>query len=601
MDSYLKECLVSCLVLSLEKIVGDMSSKIGRLARNSALGIGFLSCLACSNLFGGQSGSSGVSVNFFGNDGKPVEQVIEGNGVGGSVSSFRVNFGSGELAKNFKMVSSGSDAPQSGYVVFVPDVGDKVVLPHYVLDGGYSTSFELFRRDVGAGFDAKLTYEYEVDSNVYSAGVVSSGPVLSFKVPVKNGAGVGTGVGWVCDGANGCNYSLSFSSSEGALVDHTFMSLKKGEHVAFYPAEKFSKVLPSYGVLQVMSDGYTYPVALDQVGNSYNAVGVMPGGKGGVPGIRLVDLTRCETGVALKDLGSCPVVAGGEVSYRRLSNSDSFVYLVDESGIVSFVPKGSSGPVNLADGKYERVVNVPGYVVESRVVSMPDSGEIVPLVDSGKWSTKLAARQWNTHYMFPSTNFYYDTSRILKCYFNTTGMDFSVPVNNQIRDSFKQWVDYILPSQGIRTEYIESDNTPLPVWNWSEDYNSAELLQHVPDDTFVVYKSSRTKGPVALEGKLDVSNFTVTGVSVEWREGFTGFSINSEYPQIFGKEDQDVNDDELRSWGLYSAITQIKDSNIPGVYPTGYDYGDNLVKRVLPRGTQIVVGVVDKLVLPEKK
>ncbi len=592
----------------------DENYAVGRLRR--FLGVALLGgCLAVGGVGGGSLlaqdslASKEALVEFFSPVGEPCEFIIPQSGSLVPTSKVNLSFGRGDSARLLDLDPVDPAKLYVGYARVTLNDGGVKVFPSYAVgnSGQWDSILELVKD--GTGVDGKLTFKFFTGSDFFTAGVVARDPMTSFRVPAKYGPVDGTAVGLVCGSDAGCNVSMTFFDQKGLVFDRVLTRVEANHYDDFYFFEIFKNGLPEYGNVDVVSDGDMYVMAIDQHRHSFTVAPVYGGvGLANVPGLKLADLLEGfsdgVTGLGSGDvLAGSPRLAGGRVTYTNVNDPKvSFSYGVNDYGLVSLVPEGFSGPVFLPDGRYERVVSVDGFVPVKRIVRMPDGYEVVPLVDKSRWVPELAKLQWTGGDSgLVNTNFFADLDKVYTCYLNTSGMNFVYnTMDKAIRDGFRHWVKYVLPGEGIRTEYVESDMTPLP------DINLSNPAKALPDHSFVVYKSDRQTGGTLLGGSFDPDSFTVRNIFVEWRQGAGALGLASEYPALFGKEDSDVTENMLNGWGLKSWETILVDhSSYPQMFPTPYDVQDNKIKRVFHKiapGTRIISDDSGHyLRMPEKK
>jgi hypothetical protein len=605
-DFYIATIYPAC-IMTLEGIVRRGISGLGRFAQSAVLGLTLLG----SGYAVAQSDPQehDVLLEFLDDNSQPIEFLVPESASATPVSSVGLDFKDSESAK---MISLNPVDPQklyTGHVRVTPKIGEVFDFPQFAEggDGQCDTVIDIVK--TSTGFSGRLTYQFNTGSEVFTAALLESRPVTSFRIPSLFGDYDGTAMGLVCGSDTGCNLSLTFFYTDGSVFDRAFKRMEKGDHRAYYVFEAFSKKIPEYGVLDVVSDGFLYAMALHQHRNSFTVTPVFGGvGKGSAPGVALVDLLACPPGGAdSPDFKGCPRIGFGDVSFRSVADGSTLVFPVNADGSVSLVPKGGTGPVLLKDGKYERVVSADGYIMMKQNVVMPSQFVMLPMVDGSKINTKLDSVQWNVSSHEIHTNFFAATDKIWKCYLNTSGLTFDDSMMKVVRANYKDWCTRVLPQHGIRTEYIESENTPLPDWDWEK----RSLKTHVPDYTMVLYQMPINSGIYFLEGKVDEETFEMKGVSVGFGNAYDGGqvavkTISSEYPMIFGFEDQEVQYQDLIDWGLTPMATIVIDSNSPGVYPTAMDEDRITVKKVLHRyfpGTRIVLpaDAPDYYQLPERK
>ncbi len=111
-----------------------------------------------------------------------------------------------------------------------------------------------------------------------------------------------------------------------------------------------------------------------------------------------------------------------------------------------------------------------------------------------------------------------------------------------------------------------------------------------------------------LQANANESTFELLAVSVDYSSGTPPLALSSEYPKIFGLEDQGTNDSVLISDNLSLVDSIIKSGDFVSVYPTSLDMfrfvAKNPDKNGLPRGTSIKIdsSINDyALYLPTKK
>ncbi len=392
----------------------------------------------------------------------PLSLIIPETGSSSPVNQVSYDFSNGNPKK--LTLNSADGLLHTGYIRVTPATGQIIIFPQFAVgqDSGFNYTTEVNLIQTADGVDGKATFKYTVNGQLYTAAVPSSTPMQSFELGIKNNWDTQefTGIAWVCTAQETCNYRITLTRPDGSLVDQFYTSLNPGTQNAFYPFEKSSNIHPGnnteYLDMKVDCEHATPVVALDQSQNSFTATPVTTGiGRSSGPTLKLSDFFINGTNIGGAKISDMPPVTNATVTYKNLTSGNSTTFPVNNEGIVKFSPVGSSTPVFLPSGKYDRIISATGFVVEHETISMPDTSEIQALMDNIRFNTKLEAKQWTQDGKFPSTNFFPPSGMELTCYLNTTGMDL---VNNSydssVHDVFKHWVNYTLPQQGIKTKYI---------------------------------------------------------------------------------------------------------------------------------------------------
>lgn len=527
-----------------------------------------------------------AKVEFFDGNGKPVVFIVPETGSNVPVPSFSCDFSNG-TAQKFSLINV-DNSIHTGYIKITDSSGNASYIAQYAVGtvSGfvYNTDMDLMETSTG-GVTGLGTYTYTASGQVFSVGVLAATPTKSFEIPIKNDQANGllTALAFVNTSKNPSNYRFTLAKPNGTVIDQFYTTLPAMGQAALYPFTMTSKQLDVYDTLHVDCEYDCAPMTLTQTYNSFSAtpVNTTPSGTSSGPSLKLVDFFVGGTNIGSVKPSDMPPVTNATVTYTNLSTRTSTVFQVNSDGNVGFIPNGSSTPVFLPSGTYERVITAPGFVTEHRNVTMPDTTEIAPIMDNVRFNVNLEAAQWVGN--GTGINFFTATDQVWQCYFNTTGLDMSTSINKVIRDGFKHWVNYILPQQGISTKYIENNNTPIPT---NHDATT------IPDYTFVVYRSNKTDSIIWIDGRSDKTTFEIKNIFVDWGSSGSGsaFANASEYPLILGLEDQNVSQTQITNWGLSIIDTMVVDWGV-SLFPTSYDLFRFAAKNPnhygLPKGTSI--------------